>query len=84
MWSRMWFLTTLNIEDLKLLPSNDLKAERNLAECDRRVNNVAKWRNFKFTANSFRSDVMLRKRNNDKVEVPAQIIKKLLNAREIR
>ena len=30
-------VTILNIEDLKLLPSNNLKTERNLTEFDRRV-----------------------------------------------
>ena len=51
-------IATLNIEDLKLLPSNNLKAERNLAEFDRRASNVAKFRNFKFTAKSILNDVL--------------------------
>ena len=77
-------ITTLNIEDLKLQPSNNLKAERNLAEFGWRVSNIAKCRNFKFTAKSIRNDVMLIKRNNGKVEAPAQIIKKIVNERDIR
>ena len=69
-------ITTVNIEDLKLLPSNNLKAERNLAEFDRRASNVTKRRNFKFTTKSICNDPMLSKRNNDKVEALAQIMNK--------
>ena len=77
-------ITTLNTEDLNLLPSNNLKAERNLAEFDWRASIVAKCRNFKFTAKSIRNDVLLSKRNNGKVEAPARTIIKLLNERELR
>ena len=77
-------ITTVNIEDLKLLPCNNLKAERNLAEFDRRVSNVTKYRNFKYTSKSIRNNVILSKRNSGKVEASARIIKKLLNEREIR
>ena len=76
-------ITTLNIEDLKLLPSNTLKAERNLSGCDWRASIVAKCKNFKFTAKLI-CNVMLSKRNNGKVEVPARIITKLLYDQEIR
>ena len=77
-------ITTLNTEDLNLLPSNNLKAGRNLAEFDWRASIVAKCRNFKFTAKSIRNDVLLSKRNNGKVDAPARIIIKLLNERELR
>ena len=72
-------ITTLNIEGRKLLTSNKLKAEKNLAEFDQRASNVAKSRNFKFTAKLICNDVMLSRRNNSKDEVPDQIITKLLN-----
>ena len=64
-------ITTLNMEGLKLLPSNNLKTERNLAEFDWRASNTAKCRNFKFTAKSICNDAMLCKRNNGKVEASA-------------
>ena len=77
-------ITTLNIEDLKLVPSNNLKTERNLAEYDWRVSNVAKCKNFKFTAKWIHNDVILSKMNKGKVEAPAQIFTKLLKELEIR
>ena len=61
----------MNIEDIKLLPSNNLKAEKaKLAKLDWTASNVARCRNFRFTVKLLCYDVMLSKRNNDKVEVP--------------
>lgn len=43
-------VTILNIEDLKLLPSNNLNDGRNLAEFGLRARSVEKCINFKLTA----------------------------------
>ena len=75
-------LSTLTKEQLKGLPTGNLKCERHLSVFDKRAGKVAKCGNYKFTGKSIRNDVMLYKGTQGTVDVSTKLVTKLLEKRE--
>ena len=75
-------LSLLSKEELKGLPTENSKCERNLSVFDNRAGKVAKCRNRRFTGKSIRNDVMLYRNIQGKVDPETKVITKLLDERE--
>ena len=75
-------LSVLTKEQLRGLPTGNLKSERNLSISNTRAKKGAKSRKRKFTAKSIRNDVMLYRDVQDKVDPAMKLVTKLLDERE--
>ena len=75
-------LSVLTKEQLRGLPTGNLKCARNLSIFNTRAEKGARSRNRKFTAKSILNDVMLYRDVQDKVDPSMKLVTKLLDERE--